>query len=113
MADNLVVIGKGKLISSGTMQDFLDSASGKGVFVRSLKLAALEKALTPKFKVTNRDGGLIVQGAKTDDVGKLAFELKAPLLELSNHTASLEEAFLEITADSQEYKARGEKGGKK
>jgi ABC-2 type transport system ATP-binding protein len=113
MADNLVVIGKGKLISSGTMQEFLDSASGKGVFVRSPKLAVLEKVLSAKYSVTPLDGGLKVQGAKTDDIGKLAFELKVPLLELSNQTASLEDAFLEITADSQEYKAHGEKGGKK
>ena len=113
MADNLVVIGKGKLISSGTMQDFLDSASGKGVFVRSPNLAALEKALASKYTTTKFDGGLKVQGAKTDEIGKLAFELKAPIFELSNQAASLEDAFLEITADSQEYTAHGEKDGKK
>jgi ABC-2 type transport system ATP-binding protein len=113
MADNLVVIGKGKLISNTTMQAFLDGASGKGVFVRSSKLAVLEKALAGKFTTVQLDGGLKVQGAKTDDIGKLAFELKVPLLELSTQAVSLEDAFLEITADSQEYKTQGEKDGKK
>lgn len=108
MADNLVVIGKGKLITSGTVQDFLDAASGKGVFVRSSKLAVLEKALLrAKFQIENSDKGLKVQGATTDEVGKIAFQAGTPILELSNQTVSLEDAFLEVTADSQEYKAGG------
>lgn len=114
MADNLVVIGKGKMISSGTMQDFLSGASGTGVFVRTTKTNMLEKALSAKFTVAKLDGGLKVQGAKTDEIGKIAFEAGLPILELSNQVVSLEDAFLEITADSQEYRAKSEvkKGGK-
>lgn len=109
MADNLVVIGKGKLITSGTVQDFIDGASGTGVFVRSSKLSMLERALKEKFEVSKMGDGLKVKGAKTDDIGKLAFQMGAPILELAPQSVSLEEAFLEVTADAQEYKTGGKK----
>jgi len=54
---------------------------------------------------------LEVQRLKTDEIGRLAFSAKVPILELTQRTASLEEAFLEITADAEEYKAQSE--GKK
>jgi ABC-2 type transport system ATP-binding protein len=104
MADNLVVIGKGTLITTGTVQGFIDAASGKGVFVRSSKLAALERLLKQQFEVTKQNGGLKVGGATTDQIGKLAFDAALPILELSEQTVTLEDAFLEVTADSQEYK---------
>ena len=115
MADNLVVIGRGKLITTGTVQDFINAASGTGVFVRSSKLSVLERALKPSFTVEKFEEGLKIQGAKTDDIGKLAFQVGAPILELTNQTVTLEDAFLEITADSQEYKAQTapKKRGKK
>lgn len=105
MADNLVVIGKGKLIASGTVAEFVNSSKGSGIFVRSSKLATLEKALKGKFEYARVDGGLKITGASTDQIGKLAFGAKVPVLELSVRNASLEEAFLEVTAGSQEYKA--------
>lgn len=107
MADNLVVIGKGKLITSGTVNDFINGAKGAGVFVRSSKLSVLERALKEKYEVNKLDGGLKVKGAKTDDIGKLAFQIGAPIYELANQTVSLEDAFLEVTAEAQEYKTGG------
>lgn len=104
MADNLVVIGKGKLITTGTVQEFIDGAKGAGVFVRSSKLSVLERALKPQFAVEKHDGGLKVTGASTDQIGKLAFTAGVPILELARQTVSLEDAFLEVTAESQEYK---------
>ncbi len=116
MADDLVVIGKGKLITTGTVEDLVSAAKGAGVFVRSTKQSVLERALKQReiaFEKTK--GGLRVAGSKTDDVGKIAFEANVPLLELSKQSVSLEDAFLEITADSQEYKAqpKTEQRGKK
>lgn len=109
MADDLVVIGKGKLIATGTVEDIISGASGTGVFVRAENLTKLEKALKGKFSVAKAGSGLDVRGAKTDDIGKAAFAAGIPILELANKTASLEEAFLEITATSQEYKTGGKK----
>lgn len=110
MADNLVVIGKGKLIVSGTVDDIVNNSKGSGVFIRSSKLAQLEKLLlSKKLEVSKLDGGLNVKGASTDRIGKLAFEAGLPILELASRRVSLEDAFLEITAESQEYKTGGTK----
>lgn len=108
MADELVVIGKGRLITTGSVEEIVNGAKGTGVFVRAENLSKLEKALKPKFSVLKVDGGLDVRGAKTDDIGKAAFAAGIPLLELSLKAASLEDAFLEMTASAQEYKT-GEK----
>lgn len=108
MADDLVVIGKGKLITSGTVAELVNNSKGTGVFVRSPKLSQLQKVLA-KYEVNKLDGGLSVRGASTDDVGKAAFAAGIPVLELSNRSASLEDAFLEITAGAQEYKTGGKK----
>lgn len=116
MADNIVVIGRGKLITSTTMDQIIAGSSHSSVFVRTQNLAKLEKALRAKgFTFTKQDGGLSVTGVKTDDIGKLAFDTGLPVLELASRSASLEEAFLELTAESQEYRAQSEKekGGKK
>lgn len=109
MADDLVVIGKGKLITSGTVDDMISGAAGTGVFVRAENNSKLEKALKSKFSVVKSGSGLDVRGAKTDDIGKAAFEAGIAVLELANKAASLEDAFLEITAGSQEYKTGGKK----
>lgn len=109
MADNLVVIGKGRLITDGTVDDFINAASGTGVFVRTTKTSVLQRALKAKFSVEQLDGGLKVQGAKTDEIGKIAFDLGVPVLELAKQAVTLEDAFLEITAASQEYKTGGKK----
>ena len=111
MADNLVVIGKGKMITSGTVDDVINGASGTGVFVRSTKLAQLERALKADFTVQKVAGGLKITGASTDEIGKRAFESGLPILELSNQTVSLEDAFLELTADSQEYRSAAKSKG--
>jgi ABC-2 type transport system ATP-binding protein len=66
----------------------------------------LQKALNEAgFKHEKEGKGLAVQGAKTDQVGKLAHEAKVTVLELTQHSASLERAFLELTEGAAEYEA--------
>jgi ABC-2 type transport system ATP-binding protein len=106
MADDIVVIGRGKLITSGSMADVVRTNSHTGVFVRSPKLSVLERALKArKTEIVKENGGLKVVGMSTDDVGRLAFEKGVPIHELSQQTASLEQAFLELTAGSEEFAA--------
>jgi ABC-2 type transport system ATP-binding protein len=110
MADDLVVIGKGKLITSGSVTHFLDSAKGAGVFVRAGKQSALERILRSRqLDVDKADSGLKVRGVTTDEVGHIAFEAGIPILELSQQAVTLEDAFLEATAGAQEYKTGGGK----
>ena len=113
MADNIVVIGKGKLIADTSMANLLAGNGNGGIFVRAVGLSKLERLLSSR-KITSEkaDGGLIVTGATTDVIGKLAFEGGIQLLELATRAASLEEAFLELTADSEEYKTKKSQGGK-
>lgn len=114
MADDVIVIGKGKLIASSPIKDLLAGSAHSSVFVRSPKLAMLEKELQKiHVDAEKQDGGIVVRGLKTDDIGKIAFSAGIPLYELGGHKASLEEVFLDLTADSQEYQGAAGKGGKK
>lgn len=109
MADNIIVIGKGKLIASTTMDALLSGNKHGGVFVRVEAQAKLENVLREhNIDFTAQDGGLIVKGVKTDEVGTLAFKAGVPVLELAKRSASLEQAFLELTAGAEEYKAKEE-----
>jgi ABC-2 type transport system ATP-binding protein len=106
MADNIVVIGRGKLIASTSMKDLIAGSAHSGVFVRSGKNSQLEQLLKQeKFSYQKEADGFKISDTKTDAVGKLAFEAGIPVLELANKSASLEEAFLEITEGAEEYKA--------
>lgn len=106
MADNVVVIGKGKLIASTSIPVLLSREGHAGVFVRVDKQTKLKAALKQQsLTVEESDGGLKVSGATTDEVGRLAFAAGLTVLELSRHEASLEEAFLDLTADVAEYQA--------
>jgi ABC-2 type transport system ATP-binding protein len=110
MADNVVVIGRGKLIADTSISQLISGSSHSGVFVRSPKLTQLERALAGRqVEVSKMDSGLKVVGMTTDDIGKMAFEAGLPIYELAPQTASLEEAFLELTAGSEEYVSHKEK----
>lgn len=114
MADNVVVIGKGKLIASTSMNSLISDSSQSGVFIRTSSNDDLQKALqTAKYSFDHADGGLTVRGITTDDLGSLAFDNGIKVLELSKHNASLEDAFLELTAGAQEYQAHDIKKGTK
>jgi ABC-2 type transport system ATP-binding protein len=112
MADNVIVIGKGKLITD-TSIDKLIAGSNTSVFVRTSNIESLQNTLTKAgLKYTKEGKGLAVQDIKTDKVGKLAHEAKIPILELTQHSASLEQAFLELTEGTEEFQARQKKGQK-
>jgi len=114
MADNVIVIGKGKLIANTSVKELISGSAKSSVFVRSSMLDKLKKLLEQKsLLIKTEDSGLEVSGVKTDEVGKLAFAAKIPLLELTPRQASLEEVFLELTEGVEEFQASGEKGSKK
>ncbi len=110
MADNVVVIGRGKLIVDTSMKDLIAGSGHSAVFVRVGELAKLERALKAQtINYEKVDGGFKIAGHDTDDIGKLAFAAGLPVLELSNQNASLEEAFLELTAGAEEFSGKQEK----
>lgn len=107
MADDVVVIGKGKLITNTSMKDMIASSVHSGVYVRVGQVAKFEAALkNHKFNFEKHQNGFKIIGKPTDDIGKLAFTAGVPVLELAKQDASLEEAFLELTAGSEEFTAK-------
>ncbi|MHB1865260.1 MAG: ATP-binding cassette domain-containing protein [Candidatus Saccharimonadales bacterium] len=104
LADNVVVIGRGKVLADTSMKDFIAGNVGTSVYVRVSDKDKFKQLLDDN-KIQNKpsNGGLELFGVKTDKIGKLAFDNKITVLELSTKSASLEEAFLEVTAGSEEY----------
>jgi ABC-2 type transport system ATP-binding protein len=112
MADNVIVIGKGKLIASTSIKSLVSGNAKSSVYVRAGSLTKLEKIMQDKSKIAKPvDGGLEISGATTDEIGKLAYGAGITVLELANRHASLEDVFLELTEGSEEFKAHDQKGG--
>ncbi|CAN5478562.1 ATP-binding cassette domain-containing protein [soil metagenome] len=99
IADDLVVIGNGRIVASGTKADLL---AGAGTLVRTSDVGTLARALVDAaLEFTHVDGGLRVE-AEPEHVGKVALAAGVPLSELRGADgAGLEEMFLELTADTQ------------
>jgi ABC-2 type transport system ATP-binding protein len=106
-ADHLIVIGRGKLIADCTMKEFIARSSGTSVRVRTPAADQMVRAVTAKgaTAVTDADGAIEVRGMSIEEIGDLAFGEGVRLHELTMVRASLEEAFMELTADSVEYHA--------
>jgi ABC-2 type transport system ATP-binding protein len=106
-ADHIVVIGRGKLISSGSTAEFIADNSGWFVRVRSPQIERLEELLRDKGAVVRReaDGSLAVSALSAPEIGDLAGANGIFLHELATQSASLEEAFMELTRDSVEFHA--------
>jgi len=99
IADDLVVIGQGRIVAQGTKAELLESA---GTLVRTSNVVALARALELDGIHTAPSGqdGLRVD-ADADQVGKVALAAGVPLTELrAADGAGLEEMFLELTADT-------------
>ncbi|QQS18861.1 ATP-binding cassette domain-containing protein [Candidatus Saccharibacteria bacterium] len=108
MADDVVVIGKGKFLAEGSIKDLVAGSAHAGVFVRSTNEVKLKKAFqVSRVKFVSYDEGFKVSGKTTDEVGQLLFKAGLPVLELARQDASLEEAFLELTAGTEEFSAKG------
>lgn len=113
MADNVVVIGKGKMIADTSVKDLIAGNGSSSVFARTSKSGVFEKLLKKQdLSFEKHEGGLKINGVTTDVVGKLAFDNQIPLLELSTHAASLEDVFLELTEGEQEFDAHTDKSSK-
>ena len=110
-ADHLIVIGRGSLLADCTMEEFIARSSGQTVRVRTPQPDLLAKAVSEAIPeatptaTTEADGSLTVHGLTAAQVGDLAFDHGVRLHELTVVRASLEAAFMELTADSVEYRA--------
>jgi ABC-2 type transport system ATP-binding protein len=119
-ADHLIVIGRGKLIADSSTQEFIQRSSEHSVLVRTPDGDRLRELILgaggtvqPEEAVNGRSGSeppapagvasMIVTGLDAPRIGELAASSSVVLHELAPRQASLEEAFMELTADSVEY----------
>ena len=109
MADDLVVIGRGRLIEQGPVKGFIDRHAETWVRVRTPEpapFAARLQAAGATYAAKAPDG-IEVFGLAIEQVGELAAAGGIVLHELSPQSSSLEDAFLRATADAQEYRSGG------
>jgi ABC-2 type transport system ATP-binding protein len=106
-ADEIIVIGRGRFITSGSVNDLTKNAEGT-VLARASdhdKLAALITSNHGTVHDSN-DEGLTIGGLTSDQVGQLAFDAGITIFELTPQRASLEEVFMDLTAGAVEYGAQ-------
>jgi ABC-2 type transport system ATP-binding protein len=106
-AEHLIVIGRGKLIADCTVAEFIAQNSSETVRVRTPQQDVLASAVAEAGGTVLDDGNgvLVVHGLTAGRVGDIAFDNAVRLHELAPAHASLEEAFMELTADSVEFQA--------
>jgi ABC-2 type transport system ATP-binding protein len=104
-ADHLVVMGRGRLITQGPVADVVARATTSAVLVRTPQADELTAALASIGASARRspDDALFVANATARQVGELAAARSIVLYELTPEQGSLEDAFLALTKDDQEY----------
>lgn len=97
--DRVVIIAKGRLLYDGTLRD-LDN-SGGGVLVRTPTPDLLAAAMRPLAVAVapREDGSFALSGTSVEAVGHAAWQANLELHELRQDASSLEQTFLQLTAD--------------
>ncbi|WP_420037918.1 ABC transporter ATP-binding protein [Streptomyces sp. cg28] len=106
-ADHLVVMGRGRLLADTDVGDLLDAVSGERVALRTSRRAEAMMILTGEGATVAMNGSdaLAVTGLPAERVASLLGAEAVPFSELSRHRATLEEAYMELTAAAAEFTA--------
>jgi ABC-2 type transport system ATP-binding protein len=105
-ADHLIIIGRGRLLADTTTETFIEANSHKDVLVRSPHAAVLAGVLVGAGAAVVRegDGALLVTGIDAPGIWKLAAKEGMVIYELTPRHASLEEAYLDLTSETTQYR---------
>ena len=108
-ADHLIVIGQGRLLADCPTAEFIDCNSKPQVLVKTSEAAQLAQLVTSEGAQVRRNGTevLTVTGVPAPRIAELAAAARIVVYELTPQRASLEEAFLEMTAGSLEFGGHG------
>jgi ABC-2 type transport system ATP-binding protein len=100
--DQVLIINHGRLVVESSLEQ-LTGRVGGSVRVRSADAAQLQQALSRAQlqTSTSNDHALLVHGATSEQVGEIAFAAGVPVHELLTEGSSLEQIFLELTAEEQ------------
>ncbi|MFT4123228.1 MAG: ATP-binding cassette domain-containing protein [Microbacteriaceae bacterium] len=106
-ADHVIVLGRGRVLADAPIGEILSGASARAVLVRSPQAAALAEALGAEggSATAPEPDRLDVTGIPAARIGELAARHGIVLHELTPRSASLEEAYLELTQGEVEYRA--------
>ncbi|MER8035722.1 ABC transporter ATP-binding protein [Streptomyces hydrogenans] len=108
-ADHLVVLGRGRLLADVPMREFIDAHSHARVRVRTGDPLRLRATLLAKGWTVGEhadpDGRWLVEGASAEEIGAVTAREGIPVFELADERASLEQAYLALTADAAEFTA--------
>ncbi|MEU1665901.1 ATP-binding cassette domain-containing protein [Streptomyces sparsogenes] len=105
-ADQLIVIGRGELIAAESLEEFSARGTRQSVMVGTPDTEILRDLLAAEGAAVRAEGRLLtVTGLSAARVGEIALVHRVPLHHLSTRSGSLEEAFMELTADSVQYLA--------
>jgi len=98
LADDVVVINQGRLVTQGSLTNLRQSAS----LVRAASSKTLQVALEAAGGVVEngQPNTLVVRGLSLDEIGEQAFRSGIALHELSRHNDSLEDRFFAWTGDT-------------
>jgi len=103
-ASELIVVGRGRLIASGSVDEVIRAASGGAVLVRTReaeRLAALLAGEGRRIEVLGPDT-LQISGMESEAVGLIAAQAAIAADRTCSATSHPEEAFMEITRDAVE-----------
>ena len=104
-ADHVIVLGRGKVIADAPIQEVIDRASLGAVRVRTPEADTLARLLqAANATVSSAEPGVLeVVGRPSEDIGQIAASAGIVLHQLTSLESSLEDAYLQLTADAVEY----------
>ena len=108
-ASHLVVVGRGRVIADTSVADLIAAASGERVTVRTTARTQAMTVLAHAGATVAATGPdtLTISGLAAGKIVALLGESAVPFSEVSAHRATLEEAYMELTRDSVEFRAAG------
>lgn len=108
-ADHLIILGQGRLLVDMPMQEFLDSRSRPRVRVRvgTAESPRFREALARKgHRAEQGEEGLwTIEAARAAEIGALAAAEGIAVLQLMDEQATLEQAYLDLTAGAAEFES--------
>ncbi|MEU5822985.1 ATP-binding cassette domain-containing protein [Streptomyces sp. NPDC047803] len=108
-ADHLIVLGQGRLLADLPMRTFLESRSRPRARVRTTEPARLAELLAREGyrAAPSEDGRWTVEDVRAEDIGAMAAKEGIPIVELMDEHTTLEQAYLDLTADATEFASAG------
>jgi ABC-2 type transport system ATP-binding protein len=106
-ADDIIVIGRGRLIADASVDELLSTMSDDRVLVRTPQAAEVMTVLAGAGATVTSTGDdlLTVAGLSAERIADLSAERGFRLYELSPQRVTLEDAFIELTRNAVEYAA--------